>query len=119
MLSFMRMPPSPHRSTPIPPHATDGLGETAVRTPSAPPWEVAAIFRLSGETSRRHHAVPPVPQQVRRDIEVCRTAPLGGHAAPCPTCGFERYAYHACRHRHCPTCQTLTKVQGVEDRKAA
>ena len=53
-----------------------------------------------------------------RDIEVCRTAQLGGHAEHCPTCGFERYAYNACRNRHCPKCQTFTKVQWVEDRKA-
>jgi hypothetical protein len=54
-----------------------------------------------------------------RDIEVCRTAQLGGPAEPCPPWGFERYAYNACRNRHCPKWQTFTKVQGVEDRKAA
>ena len=52
-------------------------------------------------------------------IEACRTAQLGGHAAHCPSCGCERYASHACRNRHCPTCQTFPKVQWVEDRKAA
>jgi hypothetical protein len=103
----------------MPPPATDGPGETAVRQPSAPPSAVAALVRLSGETSRRHHAVPPVPQQVRRDSAVCRTAQLGGHAAPCLPWGFERYAYHACRTRHGPKCQTFPKVQWVEDRKAA
>ena len=51
-------------------------------------------------------------------IEACRTAQLGGHAEHCPTCGFERYAYNSCRNRHCPKCQTSTKVQWVEDRKA-
>jgi hypothetical protein len=90
-----------------------------VHQPSTPPWEVAAIFRLYGETYRRAHPVPPTHQQVRRDLETCRTAQLGGHAAPCPTCGFERYADNACRHRHCPQCQTFPKVQWVEDRKAA
>jgi len=53
-----------------------------------------------------------------RDIEACRTAQLGGHAEHCPTCGFERYAYNSCRNRHCPKCQTFTKAQWVEDRKA-
>jgi hypothetical protein len=100
------------------PHATDGPGEPDVRQPRTPPWEVADIFRLYGATSRRHHAVPPVQQKVLRDLEVCRTAPLGGHAEHCPTCGCERYASHACRHRHGPQCQTFTQVQGVEDRKA-
>jgi len=52
------------------------------------------------------------------DIEACRTAQLGGHAEHCPSCGFERYAYNSCRNRHCPKCQTFTRVQWVEDRKA-
>jgi hypothetical protein len=90
-----------------------------MRQPGAPPWEVADIFRLSGETYRRTHPVPPTHQQVMHDIEACRTAQLGGHAEHCPTCGFERYAYNSCRTRHCPKCQTFTKVQWVEDRKAA
>ena len=74
---------------------------------------------LSGATSRRAPRVPPAPQKGMRDRAACRPAPRGGHAAPCPPCGFERYAYHASRNRHCPTCQTFTTVQGGEDRKAA
>jgi hypothetical protein len=101
------------------PHAPDGPGETEGRQPSAPPWAVADLFRLYGETSRRHHAVPPAQQQVMHAIEACRTAQLGGHAESCPTCGFERYAYNSCRNRHCPKCQTFPKVQWVEARKAA
>jgi hypothetical protein len=52
-------------------------------------------------------------------IEACRTAQLGGHAAHCPSCGVERYAYNSCRHRHCPKCQTFPKGQWVAARKAA
>ena len=100
------------------PHDTNCPGVTEVRQPSAPPWEVADIFRLYGETYRRAHPVPPAHQKVMRDLETCRTAQLGGHAEHCPTCGFERYAYNSCRNRHCPKCQTFTKVQWVEDRKA-
>ena len=74
------------------PHATDGPGAPEGSKPSAPPWEVADIFRLYGETYRRAHPVPPSQQKVMRDIEVCRTVQLGGHAEHCPTCGFERYA---------------------------
>ena len=87
--------------------------------PSAPSWEVADSFRLYGDTSRRHHVVPPGQHQVLHDLEACRTAQLGGHAAHCPSGGCERYASNACRHRHGPTCQTFTRVQWVEDRKAA
>jgi hypothetical protein len=102
----------------MPPHATDGPPGTAVSTPSAPQWEVADIFRLDGETYRRAHPVPPAQQKVMCDLEACRTAPRGGHAERCRTCGFERYASNACRNRHCPTCQTFTQVQWVEARQA-
>ena len=87
--------------------------------PSTPPWEVAAICRLYGETSRRTQPVPPAQQQVLHAIEACRTAQLGGHTEPCPPCGFERYAYNSCRNRPCPKCQTCTQVQWVEARTAA
>jgi Putative transposase/Transposase zinc-binding domain len=100
------------------PHATDCPEGAAMRPPGAPPWEVADIFRLYGETYRRHHPMPPAHHKVLRDIEVCRTAQLGGHAECCPTCGFERYAYNSCRNRPCPQCQTFTQVQWVEARKA-
>jgi predicted Zn-ribbon and HTH transcriptional regulator len=100
------------------PHATDCPRETEVGQPSAPPWEVADIFRLYGETYRRAHPVSPAQQHVMHAIEACRTAQLGGHAEHCPTCGFERYAYNSCRNRHCPKCQTFTKAQWIEDRKA-
>ena len=100
------------------PHTTACPGAPAGRMPGAPSWEVADIFRLYGEAYRRHHTVAPMQQQVMHDIEACRTAQLGGHAEHCPSCGFERYAYNSCRNRHCPKCQTFTKVQWVEDRKA-
>jgi len=103
----------------MPPHATDCPEAAARRPPSAPPWEVADIFRLYGTIYRRTHPVPPVQQQVMHAIEACRTAQLGGHAEHCPTWGCERYAYHSWRNRPCPQCQTFTKVQWVEDRKAA
>jgi len=99
------------------PHLTDGQRGAAVSAPSVPRWEVADLFRLYGEAYRRDHLVPPSQQKVRRAIEACRTAPLGGHAAHGPTCGCERYAYTSCRNRHGPKCQTLTKGQGLEDRK--
>jgi hypothetical protein len=74
------------------PHTTNCPGGAARRQPSAPPWAVADIFRLSGATSRRTHPVSPSHQKVMHDIEACRTAQLGGHAEHCPPCGCERYA---------------------------
>lgn len=103
----------------MPPHATGCAPGAGLGEPSPPLWEVADIFRHSGETSRTAHPVLPAHQQVRHDMVVCRTAQLGGHTAHGQQCGFERYASHSCRHRHCPTCQTRTKLTWLEDRKAA
>ena len=108
--------PSLHRSNAMPPHTTD-CPDAAARPAQHPTVGVADIFRLYGEAYRRADPVPPAHQRVMRDLDACRTAQLGGHAEHCPTCGFERYAYNSCRHRHCPKCQTFTKVQWVEDRK--
>ena len=52
-----------------------------------------------------------------RDIEACRTALLGGHMTRCDSCGTQVVRYHSCRNRHCPKCQTLSKVKWVEARQ--
>jgi hypothetical protein len=75
-------------------------------------------LRLYGDSYRRTHVVSPAQHTVMEAIIACRTADLGGHAEQCPQCGVERYAYNSCRNRHCPTCQTVTKVQWVEARQA-
>jgi len=81
-------------------------------------WEMADIFRDFGESYRSKNPLPLSHLKVMHAIEVCRTAYLGGHIEKCDTCGFEQHAYNSCRNRHCPKCQTLTKAQWVEDRKA-
>src|SRR5207247_6474048 len=47
----------------------------------------------------------PSQQAALQAIEQCRTEALGGHVYACPACGTQRYSYHSCRNRHCPTCQ--------------
>ena len=103
----------------MPPHTTHGPRAPEGGEPSAPPWDGAARFRLSGEPSRRAQPVPPLQQKGMRDREACRTAQRGGHAAHCPPGGFERYASNSCRHRPCPQGQTFPQVQWGEDRTAA
>jgi predicted Zn-ribbon and HTH transcriptional regulator len=80
--------------------------------------EVADIFRLYGQNYRQSNALSYAKIKVMHRIEVCRTAELGGHVEQCNRCGFERNAYNSCRDRHCPKCQTLTKEQWLNDRKA-
>jgi hypothetical protein len=80
--------------------------------------ELADIFRLYGDDYRRSHAVSYEQLKVMHHIEICRTAELGGHVEQCEQCAFEQIAYNSCRDRHCPKCQTLTKEQWLNDRKA-
>ncbi|MBW1693055.1 MAG: IS91 family transposase [Deltaproteobacteria bacterium] len=80
--------------------------------------ELADIFRLYGDNYRRSYAVSQEQLKVMRHIEICRTAELGGHVEQCSQCAFEQIAYNSCRDRHCPKCQTLTKEQWLNDRKA-
>ena len=82
------------------------------------PLEVADIFRLYGQNYRQSNALSYAKIKVMHHIEACRTAELGGHVEQCNRCGFQRNAYNSCRDRHCPKCQTLTKEQWLNDRKA-
>jgi predicted Zn-ribbon and HTH transcriptional regulator len=80
--------------------------------------ELADIFRRYADEYRQSHAVSYEQLKVMHHIEICRSAELGGHLEQCDQCGFERNAYNSCRDRHCPKCQTLTKEQWLNDRKA-
>ena len=79
---------------------------------------LADIFRRYADDYRRSHAVSYEQLKVMHHIEICRTAVLGGHVEQCDQCAFEQIAYNSCRDRHCPKCQTLTKEQWLNDRKA-
>lgn len=90
-------------------------------TPAAAPrpvFEVADIVRRYGAAYLDARPVPLLHRRVLHDIEVCRTAALGGHIEECNQCGFRRPVYNSCRNRHCPKCQTLARAQWLEDRKA-
>lgn len=83
-----------------------------------PRLELADILRLFGPSYAQTHSVSPVEQRLIDDLIACRTARLGGHLEHCSQCGFERPAYNSCRNRHCPKCQTVTKMRWVEARRA-
>ncbi len=80
--------------------------------------ELADIFRLYADGYRQSHAVSYEQLKVMHHIQICRTAVLGGHVEQCDQCAFEQNAYNSCRNRHCPKCQTMTKEQWLNDRKA-
>jgi Putative transposase/Transposase zinc-binding domain len=80
--------------------------------------EMADILRCFGPSYRQTHPVSPFEQHIIDALTSCRTATLGGHIEHCSQCGFERQAYNSCRNRHCPKCQTVTRMQWVEARRA-
>ena len=85
-----------------------------------PALEVADIVRAHGDEFRRAHATSLSPRQKRalRNIELCRTAALGGHLERCDQCGHERNAYNSCADRHCPKCHSLARAKWLEKRRA-
>jgi hypothetical protein len=68
--------------------------------------QLAEIFRRHGPAYRAGFAARMPHDQLRamRAIEACRTPALGGHVWRCPQCGKERWSFHSCGNRHCPTC---------------
>jgi hypothetical protein len=83
-----------------------------------PGLEVATIVRAHGRAVRQQQALSREQRQALRSIAVCRTPALGGHLDVCSRCGFERPAYHSCRNRHCPKCQSLAQARWIEQRMA-
>ena len=85
-----------------------------------PKLEVADVFRRYGPAYRQEHAdsLSRGQRRVMSAIELCRTAALGGHLEQCDSCGHQRPAYHSCRNRHCPKCQSLARAQWLQDRQA-
>ena len=82
-----------------------------------PKYEVADIFRLYGEQYRKSHRMPVEQLNVMRNIELCRTAVMGGHIERCDCCGLEQNAYNSCGDRHCPKCGAMAKEKWLADRK--
>ncbi len=71
-----------------------------------------------GEAYAKGHATSAEQQRAMRDIQLCRTAALGGHLERCLNCEHEQPAYNSCRNRHCPKCQALAQARWVEGQMA-
>jgi hypothetical protein len=83
--------------------------------PVRPRLEVADIFRTHGEHYRENHILSNEQLKTMRNIEVCRTAALGGHVDVCENgCGYMRISYNSCRDRHCPKCQSLQSAKWLD-----
>ncbi len=79
--------------------------------------ELADIIRAHGAAFRAGHTLRAVQYRALHAIQACRTATLGGHVACCDACGALRYAYHSCRNRHCPKCQTRATERWLAARR--
>jgi hypothetical protein len=78
--------------------------------------DVATIVRAHGAAVRQQQALSREQRHALRAIAVCRTPALGGHLDVCAQCGFQRPAYHSCRNRHCPKCQSLAQARWIAQR---
>ena len=94
------------------------LLNTPAPAATRPTFEVADVVRQFGAAYQAARPLPLLQQRVLHDIEVCRTAALGGHVEECNQCGYRRPVYNSCRNRHCPKCQTLARAQWLEERRA-
>lgn len=82
--------------------------------------EIADVLHRHARAFRARHAdaLSIGQHRVMRAIEACRTAALGGHLEQCDACGHQRPAYHSCRNRHCPKCQSLARARWLDARRA-
>ena len=78
------------------------------------------MFRRHGDSYRSTHPIDRSAARVMGAITACRTAALGGHVERCDSaaCGFTRVAYHSCRNRHCPKCQSGAAREWLSARAA-
>ncbi len=74
------------------------------------------IARAHGAALRQQQALSREQRQALRALAVCRTPALGGAVDVCTACGHERPAYHSCRNRHCPKCQSLAQARWISQR---
>lgn len=60
------------------------------------------------------HKLCPRERRAAWAISNCFTPAMGAHLLHCPTDGYSRLQYHACRHRSCPKCSNKPRQAWVE-----
>ena len=85
-----------------------------------PLLEVADVIKSHGAAFLQKYGshLSSTQKKALRDLELCRTASLGGHVERCLDCGADRVAYNSCRNRHCPKCQALSRARWLERESA-
>ncbi len=85
---------------------------------SRPQYDIADIFRQSGQQFLNTHSASHRQVNVMNQIVACRTKALGGHIDFCSNCDHQQNSYNSCRNRHCPKCQTITKEKWLVNRQS-
>jgi len=80
--------------------------------------EVADVFHLYWDEYVKSNGASIQQYSAVDAIMRCRTRVMGGHTNECDQCGHTEIAYNSCRNRHCPKCQSISKLRWVEARKA-
>ena len=80
-------------------------------------YEVADVFHMFLDDYLRFNRASIQQHKAINAILRCRTTVLGGHNNQCDHCGHNQIAYNSCRNRHCPKCQSISKLRWVEARK--
>ena len=81
-----------------------------------PKYELADILRRYLPAYRKTHRITFWQRKVLHDIQVCRTAALGGHLEECDHCTFQQPAYDSCHNRNCPKCYSIAMRRWVAAR---
>ena len=81
-----------------------------------PPVRLADLLdkHLEAFLARHGHKLTPEARRALSDIEICRTAALGGQARRCLGCGHVEVHYRSCGNRHCPRCGAGKRAAWLE-----
>jgi len=85
---------------------------------ASPAIELADIVWSHGREYFETFPASALQRRILTAIASCRTPALGAHVSECDACGHRHIAYHSCRDRHCPKCQSQVGAQWFEARAA-
>ncbi len=92
--------------------------DDADRTEDRPRLELADVMARFEAAYRQRYPVSEAQDRALRELQICRTAAMGGHINTCHTCGHESQAYNSCRNRNCPRCQDYQRKVWLDKRLA-
>lgn len=79
-------------------------------------YKLSDFFRAHWEDYLKKPKAPILPEQFKavNAILSCRTPKLGTDLYKCPDCDHEKFVYHSCRNRFCPTCGYMDTLKWAD-----